>query len=463
MDAISFGTDGWRAPVEVVTPDRVRRVARAVAAHLADEGRGGDPLGVAYDPRESSPDLARAAAEAFARCGHPVLLPERDCPTPSLAWAIVERGLAGGLMVTASHNPPAYNGVKFVPADGAPALPPVTAAIEAHLDAGTDPVADARGSVSTADLRGPHVTQVLDRVDADLDGLTVAYDAMHGAGRGVVDEALARAGATVTRRRCERDPHFGGASPEPSPEHLDGLVAAVSDGPADLGVATDGDADRVAVVTPERGFLDENRFLAALYDWALDGGSGPAVRSVSTSSLVDRVAAARGERVVETPVGFKWVAKAMAEHDALVGGEESGGYTLDGHVREKDGVLAALCAAAMAAEGGLDARIDRLLDAHGDVYQARASLECPNDRKVAAVEALEADRPAAVAGEAVVDVGTLDGVKFVLESDAWLLVRPSGTEPKLRVYAEADSEARAAALVDAGCDLLAPLVDGGAN
>jgi phosphomannomutase len=283
---------------------------------------------------------------------------------------------------------------------------------------------------------------------------------MHGSGRGVTDALLEAAGAEVVPIRCETDPTFGGGSPEPSPEHLDDLVAAVTGGEADVGIANDGDADRLAVVTPERGYLDENLFFAALYDHLLESGSGPAVRTVSTTFLVDRVAAAHGEDVVETPVGFKWVAAAMAEHDALVGGEESGGFSVRGHVREKDGVLTALYAAAMAVDG-LDERVDRLLETHGEIHQGKVSLDCPDDRKAAVVDALADDIPDAVAGTAVADVSSLDGFKLDLDDGSWLLVRPSGTEPKMRVYAEAGSEDRVQALLEAGRDLVAPLTAGG--
>ncbi|WP_135821719.1 phosphoglucomutase/phosphomannomutase family protein [Halostella litorea] len=455
---ISFGTDGWRTTLEEFTAPRVRMVGQAVATYLADEGRGDDSVAVGYDARESSRGFAEELARVLAANGHDVLLPERDRPTPLVAWAIVERDLAGAMMVTASHNPPEYNGVKFIPADGAPALPEVTDAVEARL-AEPDPLPEAdHGTVREVDLATPHADHAMDLVDADLSDLTVAYDAIHGSGRGTTDALLERAGATVERLRCDRDPEFGGASPEPSEEHLSDLIAAVRDGDADLGIANDGDADRLAVVTPERGFLDENLFFAALYDYLLESDTGPAVRSVSTTFLVDRVAEAHGEAVVETPVGFKWVAEAMADHDALVGGEESGGFTVRGHVREKDGVLTALLAGAVAAEEPFDARVDHLLDEHGEIHQGKVSVDCPDAEKERVIADLEEVIPDAVAGAAVEDVVTVDGFKLLLSDGSWTLVRPSGTEPKLRVYAEADSEERVEALLAEGRELVEPLV-----
>jgi len=455
MDAISFGTDGWRARLDTFTDERVRTVGQAVADYLADEGFDA-PVAVGYDARATSEGFAESLADVLADNGFDVLLPERDRPTPVIAWSIVDRTLSGALMVTASHNPPEYNGVKFIPADGAPALPAVTDAIEARL---ADPRADGpRGSVDRVDLVAAHAAHARDLVDPDLAGLTVVYDAMHGSGRGVTDALLESAGATVIRRRCDRDTDFGGVPPEPSAEHLSGLVDAVETHDADLGIANDGDADRLAVVTPDRGYLDENLFFAAVYDALLAERSGPAVRTVSTTFLIDRVAAAHDEEVVETPVGFKWVAEAMVAEDALMGGEESGGFSIRGHVPEKDGVLMALLAADVAATEPLDTRVDRLLDVHGDIVADKVSVDCPDERKAAVVDALGDAIPETVAGRAVEDVVTLDGFKLLLSDGSWLLVRPSGTEPKMRVYAEAESRERVDALLDQGRDLVAALV-----
>ena len=216
-------------------------------------------------------------------------------------------------------------------------------------------------------------------------------------------------------------------------------------------MANDGDADRIALVTPGAGHLGGNRVLALLYDHLLDtrAESGPVVRTVSTTFLLDRIAEAHGERAVETPVGFKWVARAMAEHDALAGGEESGGHALRGHVREKDGVLLAGVLAAAAASEPLDDRLERIAADHGTVATDRVSVDCPDDAKAAVVDDLSEAIPETVAGRDVADVVTLDGFKLLLEDGSWLLVRPSGTEPKMRVYAEAaDADAVAALLAE---------------
>lgn len=448
MDAIRFGTDGWRGTLDVVTNERVRMVGQAIATYLDDQGPTG-PVAVGYDARESSPRFADELADVIAANGREVLMPRRDIPTPVVAWTVVDQSLAGGVVVTASHNPPEYNGIKFIPADGAPALPETTDAIEARL---RSPTGNGTGVIRETDFINPYLRHVTSRINGDFSGLTVAYDAMHGSGRGVTDALLERGGADVIRLRCDRDPTFGGTPPEPSEHHLETLRKTTKE--TDLGIANDGDADRIAIVTP-RGYLDENRFFAALYEYLLEADSGPAVRTVSTSSLIDRVGRRHGEEIIETPVGFKWVAAAMADHDALVGGEESGGFSIREHVREKDGVLMAGVAAQMTVEQPLETRVDTLLRDHGPIHQDKTSVDCPEEEKTRVLSWLNQAHPSKIGGEPIDRVNDADGIKFFLADGSWLLVRPSGTEPKLRLYAEAESIDRVEELLDAGRSLLA--------
>ena len=456
-EAISFGTDGWRATLDEFTADRVRMVGQAVVTYLDDTDTDG-PVAVGYDARPTSRGFAEDLARVLAVNGRDVTIAERDCPTPVLAWTVTSGDYAGGLMITASHNPPEYNGVKFVPETGAPALPDVTDALESRL-ASPDPIDEADyGTIAERDLVTPFSDHAVAFVDTDLDGLDVVYDAMHGSGRGVTDALLKRGGATLDRLRCTQADDFGGTPPEPVPERAAELVERVTEGDAALGIINDGDADRLGVVTPERGFLDPNIYLAVLYDYLLADEAGDVVRTVSTSSLVDRVADANGATVHETAVGFKWVADAMGEFGALCGGEESGGYGVTAHLRNKDGVLLALLTAAAEVEESLDARVNRLLDTHGDIRQSRVSVDCPDDRKAAVLAALERELPDAVAGEPVADVNTVDGFKIALEDGSWLLVRPSGTEPKMRIYAEAGTDDRVDELLAAGEELVTPLI-----
>ena len=457
MDQISFGTDGWRATLDTFTDERVRIVGQAVADHLDAAGRD-EPVAIGYDARETSEGFAESLAEVIAGNGFDVILPERDTPTPVIAYAIVDRGLAGACMVTASHNPPEYNGVKFIPEDGAPALPDRTEKIEANLAEPDLLPAEEWGEINEIDPIPSHADHATDLVGEDLSDLTIVYDAIYGSGQGVTDALLESAGAEVIRNRCERDPTFGGGSPEPSPSNLQELADAVDEHDADIGIANDGDSDRIAICTPERGYLDENLFFAAVYDYLLESDSGPAVRSVSTTFLIDRIAEANGEEVVEVPVGFKWIGKAMGETDALIGGEESGGFSIRGHIREKDGVLMALLAGAVTAAKPLDERVDKLLDEHGEIHASKRSVACPDDQKERVLSDLSDHIPESVAGSAVANTVTLDGFKLLLEDGSWLLIRPSGTEPKLRVYGEAGSPERLETLLDAGVDLVEPLV-----
>lgn len=464
MGTISFGTDGWRALLEEFTTPRVRMVGQAVATYLQDQELEG-PVAVGYDARETSRGFADELTDVLCMNGFDVLLSERDRPTPLIAHAIVDRDLAGGLVVTASHNPPEYNGVKFIPQDGAPAPSEVMDAVSDRL-AEPDPLPESdHGATREVDFVSSYAEDTLEILEQttgitdEVSNLTIAYDAMHGSGRRTTDTLLERIGASVERLRTERDPQFGGTGPEPAPQNLTELIEIVSDegskrGNIDLGIANDGDADRIAIITPQRGYLDENLFFAALYDFLLESTSGAAIRTVSTSYLIDRIAEANSESVHEVPVGFKWVGEAMADHDALVGGEESGGFTIRGHIREKDGVLMALLAAGMHAKEPIDSRIDRLLEEHGTVIQDKTSLACPDAQKARVLLDLEEEIPETVAETPVEGVNTADGFKLLLADGSWLLIRPSGTEPVLRVYAEATNEKRVAELLIGGKQLL---------
>jgi alpha-D-glucose phosphate-specific phosphoglucomutase len=455
-DPISFGTDGWRATLSTFTEQRVRMVGQAVATYLADEGVPGG-VAIGYDARDHSRGFAEELARVVAANGRTVTIAERDCPTPTLAWTVADGELAGGLMITASHNPPEYNGVKFVTASGAPALPGVTDAIEARLEP-PDP-AETHASIIEADLVEAYVDHVLSFADTDLSGLQIAYDAFHGSGRGVTDDVLEQAGATVARFRTDRDVTFGNVAPEPGPKTAETIRTRVASGDADLGLINDGDADRVGIVTPEHGYLDPNHVLALVYDFLLEDDAGDVVRTVSTSSLVDRIAASHGQSVHQTAVGFKWIAEAMMTHDALAGGEESGGYGVPEHLPNKDGILVGLLACAAECERPIDDRIDAILAEHGPIVQDRISVECPDAQKEQVIDSLEAELPDSMAGVAVDSMTTVDGFKLELADGTWILMRPSGTEPKLRIYAEAQDSERTDSLLAAGRNLVEPLID----
>ncbi|SEH42981.1 Phosphomannomutase [Halopenitus malekzadehii] len=467
MDDITFGTGGWRARGDRFSDERVRIVGQGIATYLRDTAvETGGAVAVGYDARATSEDAAESLADVLSANGFDVSVTDRDRPTPVLAYAVARGDYCGGVMVTASHNPPEYNGIKFIPGDAVSAMPSVTDAIEARLGAPTALPETDHGTVERFDpvaLHAEHSRQLVgDFLDVDLSDLTVVYDAIYGSGRGVTDTLLEEAGATVIRRRCERDPTFGGQAPEPSPETLAGLPEAVAEHDADLGIANDGDADRITVCSPDRGVLSGHLLFAVLFEALLTDAdaTGPAIRTVSTTFLIDRIAEAHGVDVHEVPVGFKWIADGMATHDGLFGGEESGGYTIRGHIGTKDGVLIALLAAAVAAVEPFDDRLDRLFEEHRRIYADKRSVACDEAAKPRLVEALEADVPDRIAGDPVAETVTVDGFKFLLDDGSWVLLRPSGTEPKIRVYAETTDPDRLEPLLDAGSDLVAARLGG---
>ncbi len=449
MDKIRFGTDGWRATLDSFTVPRVRKVGQAIADYLTEYEQPAATVAIGYDARESSRDFAEEISRVLCNNSHSVLFPTRDIPTPVLAWNIVAKDLHGGIMITASHNPPNYNGIKFIPSTGAPALPAVTSEIEHRLGPPTNSQTKPTGTVTETSFVEPYCTHLHSLVPTDLTGLSVAYDAMHGSGREILQSILQTANATVEPIRCTRDPTFGGTPPEPSKENLSTLRKTVQDD-FDIGIATDGDADRIAIVTPEHGYINGHLFFALLYDYLLETKTGPAVRTVSTTYLIDKIAQHHGENVIETPVGFKWIAEQMQEHNALFGGEESGGYSIRGHVPEKDGILMGLLACAATVDQSLDSRLDSLQSTHGLPVQDKISIDCPDHQKTTVLDSIGDAIPDSFAGGTVGEVNDLDGFKIQLADGSWVLFRPSGTEPKIRVYAESSSEDQCKNLLETG-------------
>lgn len=454
-NGIHFGTDGWRATRDVFTLDRVRRVGVGIARYLQSESTNGTNIIVGYDAREDSQRIATDLGGVFVDEGFEVLVPDRDLPTPVIAYTILDRSLDGAVMITASHNPPEFNGIKFIPSNGAPAMPTVTDTIERSIPAESVDEPNPVPLTAAAPLLSAyerHLTTLIDTIDGDM---RILYDAMHGSGRGVTDAILQSWGITVETIRDEQDPTFGGAAPEPIAANLERLLSRVSTGEFDLGIANDGDADRVTVVTPANGCIDGNELLAVLYDYLLETGlAGPVVRSVSTSSLVDRIAAGATEDVIETPVGFKWVAAELLDRNAVIGGEESGGYTIRGHTPEKDGVMTALLVVAANAVEPIDDRLTRIRSTYGPVVQRKQSVPCPDAKKQTVLATLIEILPNTIGGVPVRETSDLDGVKVFLDDNSWMLVRPSGTEPKLRIYAEASSVNRVEALLKEGTSLI---------
>jgi phosphomannomutase len=459
-DPIVFGTDGWRGRIaRELTFESTMRVVGAIAAWTRDPENTdpGDPgsIVLVHDTRFLSPELASEAAALLAAKGFAVALTSRPAPTPCASWHVVDRGLRGGIAITASHNPAEWNGIKYKSHFGGSAPPETYEAIARSADR---PLPDrSGGSVVVEDLRSPYRDAVAACVDLDAirrAGIRVLFDAMHGAA-GTLLEEIVGAGhtTTVTTLRGERDPTFGGVSPEPIPAHLGAARAAVQAERFDLVLASDGDGDRLGVLSSRGDFVTPHRILALLAESLARRGrvTGAIAKTFSTSLLVDRVAAHLGMPLVVTPIGFKHIAERMVTKEVGIGGEESGGLGVSFFLPERDGVLSALLVLEAVALSGvsLEALLAEQDARFGALAYGRRDIHLPLARLRAFLSDLRDSPPTSVAGEAVTGVACLDGVKLELGGHGWLLHRLSGTEPVIRIYAEHEDPERVEALLDA--------------
>lgn len=462
MEKISFGTDGWRGILaRDFTFANVELVARAVAEYLRGHGLAAQGVVVGYDTRFLSERFAAAVGEVFASAGVPVYLAGRPTPTPVTAYAIKEYGAGGAVMLTASHNPPEYNGFKFIPEYAGPALPHITREIEERVrrlagQPGPPPAAKGPAPRREIDPRPAyfrHVRRLVDLAAVRREGLAVVVDPMYGAGAGYLEEILAGEGATVTAVHNHRDPLFGGSLPEPTAATLGELRRLVLERGAAVGLALDGDADRFGIIDRDGSFITPNEFLPLLYYHLLEhrGERGPVARTVATTHLLDRLAEAYGQEAYETPVGFKYIGQHLREKGCLLGGEESGGLSVRGHIPEKDGILACLLAAEMVAARRKTLRelLGELWSRFGRYYSRRLDVHTAPEEKERVLKTLRDFAPRELAGKKVLQRLDVDGVKLLLEGDSWVLVRPSGTEPLFRLYAEARSEEELQAVCEA--------------
>ena len=456
---IRFGTDGWRAVVaDDFTYENVRAVAQGVAAYLDGEQR---PVVVGHDSRYCAELFAREVARVLAANGRRVLLLDRVVPTPAVSWTVVDRGAAGGVVVTASHNPMEFNGLKYKPDFGGSASPEVVAELERNTaDALAGEVrampfdeAVASGAVELVDPLPSYVNQLGRMVDLGRlrdAGLRVLHEAMYGAGAGLLGDVLGGGSTTVTSLHSERNPGFGGMHPEPIDRYMPEAMALMAEGGHDVGVANDGDADRVGVIDETGRYVNQLEVMAlfAMYLLEKRGLRGDIVRSLTTTSMVDALGERFGVTVHEMPVGFKYIGAVMMEKDALLGGEESGGFAFRGHIPERDGILAGLIVADMIVEYGmpLSRILGHLFDLVGphayDRHDIRFERDGYEQRKQEAYRRMAEDPPRELAGSRVVRTRDDDGFKFYLEDGSWALMRMSGTEPLMRVYSEASDRAR---------------------
>ncbi len=460
---IQFGTGGWRAVIgEGFTMHNVRRLAQALAARLLRTGQEGRGVLIGYDRRFLSNSAAEAAAEVFAGNNVSVTLLPEPAPTPLITYATAQAHAAYGLAFTASHNPPEWNGLKVFKEDGSLLLDEETGLIEAEANALTSedvvkvelPLAREAGLVHTEDYTNAYVDAVESFVDMDAirrAGLKVAVDPMYGVGEVTIDIVLTEARCRVVTIHGRHDPLFGGRSPAPDIDALGLLIHEVHDGHFDLGLATDGDADRIAIVDERGRYIPVNDLLLVLYWYLYEvrGMKGPVVRNLATTHMLDRLAHALGEECYEVPVGFKHVAEAMKVHGAILGGESSGGLTIRGHILGKDGILAAALVVEMLAVTGrtVSALLEDLFRRVGRLYTAELNLPATPEMKVLFPRYLGQHHITHVGNWPVREILTIDGTKFLLGSDEWVLLRFSGTEPLLRLLAEAESPERAQELL----------------
>lgn len=459
--AIRFGTSGWRSVIaDEFTFANVRRVTEAICSYLKTQPETASTLAIGHDTRFMGEQFAAVAADIAAAKGFRVLKCEHPVPTPTMSHAIRSNQAAGGVNFTASHNPPEYQGIKFSTADGAPALPEVTKQIE-HRIANSMSAPDAEGGeIKEYDPRPAYLDDLKEKIRFDTIAQgkgRYAYDAIYGTGRGYLDKALRDHGLEVETLHDWRDVTFGGEAPEPGEEHLSQLREAVLSKKLTLGLATDGDADRFGIIDSDGTFVTPNQLVALLTDYLADsrGWTNGVARTVATSHLVDRVARERDLPLHETPVGFKYIGELINRDEIILGGEESAGLSIRGHYPEKDGILACLLAAeAVAARGAsLTEQLNELYGRVGRVYSGRIGVKLTPDVAAKLKEKL-AQEPSEIAGRKVENINRMDGVKFVFAGHDWMLMRPSGTEPLVRIYAESENEDDLEKLLEQGREYL---------
>lgn len=458
---IKFGTSGWRAVIaDEFTFANVRLATQAIAKCLLRTQLPRKVI-VGYDTRFLADKFAEQAAAIFNANGFEALLCTRDAPTPAISAAIRHEQAAGGLNVTASHNPPEYCGLKFSTSDGAPALPEVTKEIEAEcqslLESETSVEEPSQHVAPQYDARPVHLSDLRAKVNLDAiadSELKVGYDAIYGTGRDYLDAVLKEHGCHVETIHANLDAFFGGRSPEPSEETLQELAELVVDRGLDLGLATDGDADRFGVLDRDGSFITPNQLIALLVGYLAEtrGKDRGVARSVSTSHLVDRVANKLGIPVYETAVGFKFIGEMINKDAIIIGGEESAGLTIRGHYPEKDGILACLLAAEMVAtrRASLSEMLEQLYRDVGKVVDARIGVHLDDRIKARLASKLAGPDPSSIGGRPISHVNRTDGVKYIFDDGSWVLIRMSGTEPLARCYAEAQSEQELEVLLESG-------------
>lgn len=443
---IKFGTSGWRAIVaEEFTFANIKRAAAGIAQYVTSQSAGRSVL-VGRDPRFLGEAFVAEAAKVLASRGvTPVVIPAA-APTPAISYAVRQRKAAGAINFTASHNPPEYNGIKFSTPDGAPALPEVTKQIEAAIRALGDSAGHApepKQKFEEIDVKPDYLKRLGELVDFPAikkSGIKVVFDPFWGAARGYSCHILREHGVETATVHDYRDVLFGGHAPEPDDHLLDGCKAKMKESGAAIGIATDGDADRFGIVDRDGTFLQPNYIIALLFDYLVEtrGWRNGVAKSVATTNLINALAEHHKIQLYETPVGFKYIGELINQDKIAIGGEESAGLTIRGHVPEKDGVIAGLLVTEMVAVRGksLGDQLRELFAKVGEFYPNRENLRLTPEVKEKFVEKVKTD-PAKLGSHKVQQIVRTDGLKLILEDGSWVCYRLSGTEPVVRVYSEA--------------------------
>ena len=464
---IKFGTDGWRAIIaDTFTFENVRIVAQATADYFKTLTNTERAVFVGHDVRFLSPTFARIAAEVLAGNGFRVLLMDRPYPTPYVSFEVRRQRLAGGVVLTASHNPPEFNGFKIKAYFGGSATPAITSQVESNL--GKTPIqTSSRGIelVSPQQYYFDHVKSLVDWERLKKSKLKVVVDSMHGSGGTILQEILRDTACSVETIRGNPDPMFGGINPEPMMPQLEPLGARVRETRSDVGLATDGDADRLGIVDEAGQYVNtlQTLSLLLLHTYRNKGWRGVVAKTYSQSLLISRITSALGLELFERPIGFKNIGEIMLDRELLIGGEESGGIGLSRHLPERDGIFINLLFLDLLATSGKSCTelIRDMWAEFGEFHYDRRDLHIPIPAGNAVVEMWRTNPPKTFAGRRVQEVGKLDGSKVFLENDSWILFRQSGTEPLLRVYCEAPRAQAVQEIISAGVKLVEQFASSG--
>lgn len=468
---IKFGTDGWRAKIaDEFTFSNVRLVTAAAANFLSD--KLGKHFLVGYDNRFQSEHFAKEAAQVMSACGFDTYLSKRSLPTPFLSFAVKKMGAAGGIMITASHNPPEWNGLKIKADFGGSASPEMTKGVENELNkilaSGNKDIGrnGPSANIKSFDPFDDYVKHVEGLVNFELiasKNIKIVIDPMHGSGAGYLKMILEKHGIESVEVNANRDPLFGGLNPEPLPPELEELISETREtslrnkDSITVGLALDGDADRIAAVDQTGAYISSHNILCILFRHLVEGKkmTGEVVKTFNITALLTSLAKQYGLTVHETPIGFKYICDLMLKRDILIGGEESGGIGVKGHIPERDATLnSLLLLEAVAREGRpLKGILDNIMEKHGRYFYNRIDLHLTEEAKARTLEKLKGNPPSSFAGYKVVDIKALDGTKLFFEDSSWILFRASGTEPLLRIYAEGRSIEQVKKLLAQGEDL----------